>query len=119
MARETTQLAVRLYEGQDDELIAWLASLPDEPRGATREAILRALRRGIGGIPHSTGTQAVASGGGGGADVAAIRAAVRAEIEEALHRHRLSGGSGAPRDDDDRALALLDSLAGTLLLDED
>ena len=38
---------LRLYPGQDDDLIAWLAQSDAKPYGAKSQAVKEALRRGI------------------------------------------------------------------------
>lgn len=45
--RGEIQLHIRLYPGQDDELLAWLATLDGRPYGEKARAVKAALRRSI------------------------------------------------------------------------
>lgn len=45
--RGETQLHIRLYPGQDDELLEWLATLDGKPYGEKARAVKAALRRSI------------------------------------------------------------------------
>jgi len=42
------RLHIRLYPGQDDDLIQWLEQFNDKPYGAKSQAVKEALRRSIG-----------------------------------------------------------------------
>ena len=78
MAR-TTFLKVRLYPGQDDDLLRWYESLAHLPYGAKSQAIKEALRRGIGLEEGASSASAFAT-----VDPDALRAAMEQVMERFL-----------------------------------
>jgi hypothetical protein len=90
--------SIRLYPGEDDDLIAWYQSI----RGTVNDAVRETLRRGI------------AAETGSDLDLAAIRNVVEAALDEKLAGLKLS--TSAVNTETDETDTLLDTLAGELLL---
>jgi len=117
------RLHLRLYPGQDDELIRWLEQFDDGAYGAKTQAVKDALLRGVGHGPE----RAAAPAGPGcvelsGQGLAEVRHVVEAALETALAplTCALQGGGGLPPaaipDEDDEAEDLLSSLGESLVL---
>jgi len=113
MARRsrTVRLDIRLYPGQDDDLIAWVQGLAHEPHGAKMCRLRAALRQGI-------------TGGGGSIpaalDLAEIRQVVEAAVSTALARFEGNAITAVPRPaaEDAESEAMLDELGGAVLVHE-
>lgn len=113
MARRsrTVRLDIRLYPGQDDDLIAWVQGLVHEPHGAKMQRLRAALRQGL------TGGSGAASAA---LDMAEVRQVVEAAVSTALARFEGSINPAAqrPATRDAEADALLSDLGSALLLQE-
>ncbi len=48
---------LRCYAGEDDDLLAWLATLDNQPYGRKSQAVKAALRRGLGAAPAAAGAR--------------------------------------------------------------
>lgn len=108
--RKQTEIRVRLYPGQDDDLIRWLSRLDGRPYGLRSQAVKEALRRGIGaGTGPATGPAP---------DLAEIRAVVEAAVEQALARLGRPSSPTRPETDDE-VEALLDGLEASLVLEDE
>jgi len=107
----TVRLDIRLYPGQDDDLIAWVQGLAHEAHGAKMCRLRAALRQGI-------------TGGGGSVpaalDLAEVRQVVEAAVSTALARFEGNAITAAqrPAAEDAEAEALLNDLGGALRLQE-
>ena len=113
--KRQTEIRVRFYPGQDDDLIGWLEQFDDRPYGVKSQAVKEALRRGIGAEPRQPAPSAPAL------DLAEIRAVVEAAVAQALARFegRVSVGPSVPQEEDAEVEALLDDLEAALVLDEE
>ena len=111
------RLQLRLYPGQDDGLIRWLARFDDHPYGAKSQAVKEALRLGIGG--GDSGQTALASTPA--VELTEIRQVVEAALETALARFesQVSRTALAVPEGDDETEALLDSLEAALVLTDE
>jgi hypothetical protein len=79
--RQRTQLNIPLYEGQDDDLLAWWATLAHGPHGAKIVEVKAALRRGLTSSEKPGQTVSVAPAS---LDLAAIRQVVEAAMMSVL-----------------------------------
>ena len=106
------QLHIRLYPGQDDELIRWLAQFDDQPYGVKTQAVKETLRRGL------EGDSVYAPSAERTADLAEIRRIVEAAIETGLTRFegRIATTVGNSPQGDDETEDLLDALGEVLVL---
>jgi hypothetical protein len=106
------QLHIRLYPGQDDELLHWLEQFDDRPYGLKSQAVKEALLRGIGDGSHTGGSPAV--------DLSEVRRVVEAAVETALSRLQgpVGAAPGSLSTEDDEAEDLLDALGEALVLRE-
>ena len=106
------QLHIRLYPGQDDELLHWLEQLDDRAYGLKSQAVKEALLRGIGKGSNAGGLPAI--------DLSEVRRVVEAAVETALSRlqGQMVAAPGSPSTEDDEAEELLDALGEALVLRE-
>ena len=114
--RKTIEFRIRLYSGQDDELIRWLEQFNDKPYGVKSQAVKEALLRGMGSGNPGQGDAAPA------VDLAEVRRVVEAAVATALARFegQVSGAVPAtPPEEDEETEDLLDSLEAALVLDDD
>ena len=113
--RKEVRLQLRLYPGQDDDLIHWLAQFDGRPYGAKSQAVKGALRRGIGAGPGQPAPSAPAL------DLAEIRAVVEAAVEQALARleGQVSMAPAVSPEADEEVEALLDGLEASLVLEDE
>jgi hypothetical protein len=104
------QLHIRLYPGQDDELLHWLEQFDDRPYGVKSQAVKEALLRGVEG--------AAAPGGASVIDLSEVRRVVEAAVETALSRFQgqVVAATVPPSTEDDEADDLLDALGENLVL---
>jgi len=102
------QLSIRLYPGDDDDLLTWLHE-QDDHHGAKTHAIKRAWRRGIG-----TGDAAPSPA----LDLGEMRAVVEAAVTTAMGRFDVSAVSGSGNENDGEAEQLLDALGKSLILED-
>jgi len=111
--RKTVSLKIRLYPGQDDDLIAWLEPLDAQGYGAESRAVKDALRQGIGAETDQRATPVAAQ-----IDLAEVRRAVEAPVASALARFegQVVGTVAAPLEEDDETEDLLDALGAALVL---
>ena len=115
--RKTVEFRIRLYSGQDDELIRWLEQFNDKPYGVKSQAVKEALLRGIGSDPDRPTTSAAPA-----VDLAEVRRVVEAAVATALARFegQVSGAVPAtPPEEDEETEDLLDSLGAALTLQDD
>ena len=119
------EIRVRLYPGQDDDLLEWLSSLNHLPYGAKSQAIKEALRRGIGLEGNAISASAFAT-----VDPDALRAAMeqvmerflvdmRRVVEAALASAGQAAGQEAEEQTDEGKALLEDFLSGLRLEDDD
>lgn len=114
--RGKVEIKIRLYPGQDDELIQWLVQFEGQPYGVKTRALKDALRFGIGGTTPETLAAAPAS------ELAAIRSVVEAAVASAMDRWEgpwLGSGREGCRAEDDEVEGLLDAFEGSLVLGDD
>ena len=112
------QLHIRLYPGQDDELLRWLEQFEVQPYGVKSQAVKEALRHGIDPDSRPTGAAALDPAVElSGQSLAEIRRVIEAAIETGLARFegRVSRADAAP-DEDDETEGLLDALGEALVL---
>ena len=115
--RKTVEFRIRLYPGQDDELIRWLEQFNDKPYGVKSQAVKEALLRGIGsdpGRPTASATPAL--------DLAEVRQVVEAAMSTALARFEgqvIGAAAANPPEEDEETEDLLDSLEAALVLQDD
>jgi len=110
------RLNIRLYPGQDDELIRWLEQFNDKPYGVKSQAVKEALLRGMGSGNPGQGDAAPA------VDLAEVRQVVEAAVATALARFKgqVSGAVPAtPPEEDEEVEDILDQLEAALILDDD
>ena len=105
------EIRVRLYYGQDDDLIEWKHGFDDHFLGAFPRAVRGALRKAIKAPETSSSPVDI--------DLASIRQIVEAAVESALKRY---GGPveptpRAPDQEDEETTDLLDTLGSNLLVD--
>jgi hypothetical protein len=116
MARRKKQVEhkIRLYPGQDDELIRWMASLDDLPWGEKAQRVKQALLRGIDDDHPREPNAAV--------NLAKIRQVVEAAVSSSLARFegQMIGVAVAVEGQaDDETRALLGDLGAALIFDDD
>lgn len=112
--RGEIHLSVRLYRGQDDDLIGWLEQFDGQPYGVKTQAVKEALRRSLGAGAGQAATAPPAF------DLAEVRRVVEAAMTSALARFegQMTGAPGAASGEDDEAEGLLDALGNSLILGE-
>jgi hypothetical protein len=106
------QLTLRLYDGKDDDLIAWLESQPNQ-HGAQSIAIKQALREVVSGQPVQDGRpeQPVQI------DLGEIRRVVEAALDERLDGLEVAAAvDNHPHNEETEML--LDDLGAALTLEE-
>lgn len=108
---EIKQLHIRLYPGQDDELIEWLESLNGLPVGEKSRRIREALCQGI-KANDSEETKALAI------DLSEIRKIVEAAVAQALAGFRIEAAK-ASVEEDDGTEEILENLGASLVLSVD
>ena len=111
--RPPIKFTLRLYPGQDDDLIRWLDGLDESLVGAKSQAVKEAIRRGRDGIETSpTATVAL------DLDLAQIRQVVEAAVEAGLSRRipALVQATGPDPDESSEVDDLLDDLQRSLVL---
>ena len=129
--RGEIHLSLRLYWGQDDDLIGWMEQFDGQPYGVKTQAVKEALRRNLG----TDGGQATAAPSAldpsiacdelrrvelSGQSLAEVRRVVEAAMTSALARFegQVIGAAVAAPGDDDEAEDLLDALGDSLVLEE-
>ena len=112
--RRQTEIRVRFYPGQDDDLIRWLEQFDDRPYGVKSQAVKDALRRDIGAEPGRPASLPVL-------DLSEIRAVVEAAVTQALARFegQVSVSPSASPGEDEEVEALLDGLGAELVLGDE
>ena len=103
------QLSIRLYPGDDDDLLTWLHE-QDNHHGAKTHAIKRAWRRGIAAANVEQAPAAI--------DLAEMRDVVEAAVVTAMSRYDVTAASENDADDEEETEQLLDALGRTLILEE-
>jgi hypothetical protein len=122
MRKKPVQVLLRLYAGQDDDLITWLESLGDLQFGIKSQAIKDALRRGLGMDNSEPGSESPSRSTGAALDLSELRQVVEAAVDTALGRFEGQIGGGTKittGEEDDETEALLDTLEAALVLEED
>lgn len=112
--RGEIHLSLRLYRGQDDDLIGWLEQFDGQPYGVKTQVVKEALRRSLGaGIGQAAAAPPAL-------DLAEVRRVVEAAMASALARFegQMIGTAAAAPGDDDEAEDLLDALGESLVLEE-
>jgi len=121
--RGEVHLSLRLYWGQDDDLIGWLEQFDGQPYGVKTQAVKEALRRNL----STDGGQATAGQPSldpsielSGQCLAEVRRVVEAAIASALARFegQMPGAAVSAPGEDDEAEDLLDALGDALVLEE-
>lgn len=117
--RSEVRLYIRLYPGQDDELIHWLEQFNDKPYGVKSQAVKEALLRGIGG---DAPTQAHGGNVNAALDLAEMRKVVEAAVATVLtdFQSRVSDAAATahPLEEDEELEEILDSLEAVLILED-
>ena len=114
--RGKVEIKIRLYPGQDDELIQWLAQFEGQPYGVKTRALKDALRLGIGGTTPEALAAAPAL------DLAEIRSVVEVAVASALDRWEgpwVGSDREGCRAEEDEVEALLDAFGSSLVLGDD
>ncbi len=104
---------LRCRPGVDDDLIAWLNGLPDQPFGIKSHSVKTALRRGLQGTgPFSQETPAL--------DVGELRQVVEAAVATQLARcgATVFTADAVESPESGEAEALLDQLTAGMAIDE-
>jgi hypothetical protein len=111
--KHVVEFRLRLYRGQDDELIDWLEQFDERPYGVKTQAVKETLQRGIEGAPNPGTAPAI--------DLAELRRVVEAAVAAALSRFegRIAGTPVATPEEDDETEDLLDALGAALVLADD
>jgi len=114
--RGTVEIKIRLYPGQDDELIQWHAQFDDQPYGAKTQAMKEALRKGVGvgALQAAVATPAL--------DLAEVRRVVEAAVVSALGRFEgqvVGAAAATPAEEEDEVEDLLEGFQYSLVLGED
>ena len=117
------QLHIRLYPGQDDELLRWLEQFEVQPYGVKTQAVKEALLRSIDSASRSAGRSALDPAVElSGQSLAEIRRVIEAAVETSVARLActLQGegriGTAAVAEEDDETEGLLDALGEALVL---
>jgi hypothetical protein len=116
------RLQIRLYAGQDDDLLHWLAQFDDRPYGTKSQAVKDALRRGIGFGNFEQSSELPSNSCGVALDLVELRQVVEAAVDTALGRFEGQIGGGtrvAAQEEDDETEALLNDLEAALVLEDD
>jgi len=114
--RGKVEVKIRLYRGQDDELIQWQAQFDDQPYGVKTHAVKEALRRGI-GAEHPQATVAAPA-----VDLVEVRRVVEAAVVSALGRLEgqvVGAEVTTPAEEDDEVEDLLEGFQYSLVLGDD
>lgn len=127
--RGEIHLSLRLYWGQDDDLIGWLEQFDGQPYGVKTQAVKDALRRHLGADEwQGTATQPVVDPVAvcgelrqvelSGQGLVEVRRVVEAAIASALAHFEgpVHGSVVATPGEDDEAEDLLDALGDSLIL---
>ena len=113
------RLHIRLYPGQDDDLIQWLEQFNDKPYGAKSQAVKEALRKSVSDDHPDHRVNPVNPMI---PTLAEVRRVVEAAVATALARFegQVSGAVPAtPPEEDEETEDLLDSLEAALVLGDD
>lgn len=114
--RGKVEIKIRLYPGQDDELVQWQAQFDDQPYGVKTQAMKEALRRGIGVEAFQATVAAPAL------DLVEVRRVVEAAVASALGRFEgevVGARNTTPAEEDDEVEDLLEGFQYSLVLGED
>jgi hypothetical protein len=114
--RGNVEIKIRLYPGQDDELIQWQAQFNDQPYGVKTQAVKEALRKGVGVEAHQTTIAAPAL------DLVEVRRVVEAAVVSALGRfegHVVGAAATASAEEEDEVEDLLEGFQYSLVLGDD
>jgi hypothetical protein len=126
--RKSVEIRIRLYPGQDDDLISWLGQYQDRPHGVKTQEVKGALRRGLGA--ERVQTVAPPPAHEHPADLSRqslveIRQVVEAAVTSTLSRFACTleaggaAGGAATTEEDDPVEDLLDTLGKALVLDDE
>ena len=113
--RGTVEIKIRLYPGQDDELIEWQAQFNDQPYGVKTQAMKEALRKGVGVGSLQATVSAPAL------DLAEVRRVVEAAVASALGRFEgnVVCATATTTAEEDEVENLLEGFQYSLVLGED
>jgi hypothetical protein len=121
--RGTVEIKIRLYPGQDDELIQWQAQFDDQPYGVKTQAMKEALRKGIRVEHVLSGAQGTlqATVATPALDLVEVRRVVEAAVVSALGRFegQVFGAAATASAEEDEVEDLLEGFRYSLLLGED
>ena len=126
--RKRIEIRIRLYPGQDDDLISWLDRYENRPHGIKTQMVKGALRRGLGAeqpqalvapsvLEHSTELSRQS--------LVEIRQVVEAAVTSTLSRFACTleaegvAGGATTTEEDDPVENLLDTLGKALVLDDE
>ena len=117
------QLHIRLYPGQDDELLRWLEQFEAQPYGVKTQAVKEALLRSIDSVSRPAGRSALDPAVElSGQSLTEIRRVIEAAVETGVARLAcaLQGegriGTTAAPEEDDETEGLLNALGEALVL---
>ncbi len=114
--RGKVEIKIRLYRGQDDELIQWQAQFDDQPYGAKTQAMKEALRKGIRAEAREAPVATPAL------DLVEVRRVVEAAVVSALSRFEgqvAYAAAAIPAEEDDEVEDLLEGFQYSLVLGDD
>jgi hypothetical protein len=122
--RGKVEIKIRLYPGQDDELIQWQAQFDDQPYGVKTQAVKEALRRGVGVEHVLSGAEATleATVAAPAPDLVEVRRVVEAAVVSALGRFEgpvVGAAAATPAEEDDEGEDLLEGFQYSLVLGDD
>ncbi len=106
---------LRCYAGEDDDLLAWLATLDNQPYGRKSQAVKAALRRGLATAPAGVGERVPPP-----LDADMLLSEIRRIMEAVVSsaRHGLQVAPPAPAANLDETEDLLAALDTNLLLED-
>ena len=114
--RGKVEIKIRLYPGQDDELIQWQTQFDGQPYGVKTQAVKEALRRGIGTEPLQATVATPAL------DLVEMRRVVEAAVVSALGRFEgqvVGATTTTPAEEEDEVEDLLERFQYSLVLGDD
>ena len=118
------QVILRLYPGQDDDLIHWLRELDEEPTRTKTQALKVALRSGIGAEHGLSGAEGPlqATVATPALDLVEVRQVVEAAVASALSRFEgqvVDAAAATPAEEDDEVEDLLEGFQYSLVMGDD
>ena len=126
--QKRAEIRIRLYPGQDDDLIPWLEQYENQPHGVKTQAVKGALRRGLGTERMQSMAPPPASEhliDLSRQSLVEIRQVVEAAVASAMSRFACTLEAGGATcgttttEEDDPVEDLLDTLGKALVLDDE